>query len=358
MNLFILNQKFENVYVMNEFESFIWTDRYYAAGDFELCISPTDAAMEYVQFGNYLWFSESEHLMIIEYIETRSDAEEGDTVYIKGKSLEYILFRRIVWGERILNTTLQNGIKTLINEAIISPSVAARKIDNFVFKETDNERINSITMDTQYTGDNLYEIIQSLCEEHGVGFRILLDEETFNFVFELYDGTDRSYDQITVPQVAFSRSYSNINESEYIENREEYKNVTLIGGEGEGAARYYTTRGNVEGLERREIFTNAAHVRSEDVSASQYEAALQEEGQKTLKDNKIQQAFDGDIDYSRPFKFGVDFFVGDIVEAEDNYGMRGTFRIIEYMWSYNKNEVSCYPTFESLFESEEEQEGE
>lgn len=358
MNVFILNTKFENVYVMNDFESFIWTDRYYAAGDFELEISPSDRAMEYVKFGNYLWFSESEHLMIIEYIESQTDIENGDTVLIKGKSLEYILNRRIIWGERVISDKLQNGIKTLITEAIVNPSVAGRKIDNFVYKDTEIERIKDKTMDIQYIGDNLYEAVQSLCEQHGIGFRILLNEEDFTFVFELYDGTDRSYDQIVVPQIIFSRKYSNINESEYIENREEWKNVTLIGGEGEGSSRYYTIRGTETGLERREIFTNAANVRSEDISPAQYEAALQEEGQKTLKDNKIQMAFDGDIDYSRPFKYGQDFFVGDIVEAEDNYGMQGTFRITEYMWSYNKNEVSCYPTFESLFESEEEKEGE
>ena len=356
MNLFVLNTKFETVYVVNEFESFIWTDRYYAAGEFELVLPPSKFDRTYITFGNYLWFSESEHLMIIEYIETDSDATEGDTIIIKGKSLEYILFRRIVWGERIFNTTLQNGIQTIINESIISPSIAARRISNFVFKVNNNVRINSIKMDTQYTGDNVYEIVQSLCEENGVGFRVLLNETNKTFEFELYDGTNRSYDQIALPQVVFSSKYSNINECEYVENREEYKNVTLVGGEGEGSARRYVTVGTTSGLERREIFTNAAHVRSEvdgqTIPASQYNAELAQEGQKTLKDNKIQQAFDGDIDYSRPFKFGKDFFVGDIVEVEDNYSMQGKFRIVEYMWSYNKSEISCYPTFESLFESE------
>ncbi len=53
------------------------------------------------------------------------------------------------------------------------------------------------------------------------------------FVFELYAGFDRSYDQTENPYVIFSPKFENIINSNYIESKASLKTVTLVGGEGE-----------------------------------------------------------------------------------------------------------------------------
>ena len=116
-------------------------------------------------------------------------------------------------------------------------------------------------MDAQYTGDNLYDVIVDICKTPGIGFKITLNEAN-QFVFKLYNGTDRSYAQTKVPYVVFSPNFDNIINANYVESKAALKNVTLVGGEGEGVRRRYASVGNESGLARRELFTDARDISS------------------------------------------------------------------------------------------------
>ena len=70
MEIYVLNTNFESVAVVDEFESLIWTDRYDEAGDFELYMSMDKRLLEYLRKDYYLWNADSEHMMIIEGINT------------------------------------------------------------------------------------------------------------------------------------------------------------------------------------------------------------------------------------------------------------------------------------------------
>ena len=136
MDVTILNTNLDAVSIVDTYESFIWTDRYYAYGDFELYEAMRDGLLNYIKQDYYLQSKESEHVMIVEKIQITSDTEDGNHVTVTGRSLESILDRRIVWGQKLLSGNLQNGIKTLLNENVISPSDSNRKIPNFIFKES------------------------------------------------------------------------------------------------------------------------------------------------------------------------------------------------------------------------------
>ena len=125
---------------------------------------------------------------------------------VTGRSLESILERRIIWGQRVFNGNLQNGIQTMLNECIISPSIANRKISNFVFVPSTDPKITRLKIDNQYTGDCLYDVIKGLCEENNIGFKIVLTDEN-KFAFSLYAGVDRSYEQTENPYVVFSPNF-------------------------------------------------------------------------------------------------------------------------------------------------------
>lgn len=97
----------------------------------------------------------------------------------------------------------------MLNECIISPSIADRKISNFVFVPSTDPKITSLKIDNQYTGDCLYDVIKGLCEENNIGFKIVLTDEN-KFAFSLYAGVDRSYEQTENPYVVFSPNFENI----------------------------------------------------------------------------------------------------------------------------------------------------
>ena len=354
MDLTVLDTELSAVSVIDVYESFIWTDRYCEYGDFELYTVMDKKLLDYLKLGFYLRIRDSEHVMIIEKIKITSDFEGGNHITVSGRSLESILDRRIVWGQKTISGNLQNGIKTLLNDAVISPADSNRKIPNFIFEETTDPTITSLTIEAQYTGDNLYEVIQKICDERNLGFKMTLNENN-QFVFSLYSGTDRSYDQTEAPYVVFSPEFENIINSNYMESNSSLKNVALVGGEGEGSERKYTTVGSGQGLERRELFVDARDISSdvgdgETLSETEYNAQLQQRGKENLAENTDLTSFEGETESTVMFKYGEDFFIGDIVQIANEYGHKTKARILELVISENEEGASAYPTFKTITE--------
>lgn len=265
MDVIVLNTDLEAVSIVDEYESFIWTDRYQGYGDFELYTNMRDGVLNELRQDYYLQNRNSDHVMVIEKIQITSDVEDGNRVTVTGRSLESILDRRIVWKQTRISGNLQNGIHTLLDENVISPSDSNRKISNFIFKASMDPAITKLTINAQYTGKNLYDVIQKICEDVGIGFKLTLNDNK-QFVFELYAGTNRSYDQTENPYVIFSPKFENIINSNYMESMSSLKTITLVGGEGEGSARRYTTVGSGSNLYRRELFTDARDIQSDEYS--------------------------------------------------------------------------------------------
>lgn len=354
MELTVLNTNLDAVSMVDTYESFIWTDRYYANGDFELYSAMRDGVLDYIKQDNYLQSRDSEHVMIIEKLLIGSDTENGNHITVTGRSLESILDRRIIWGQKTLSGNFQNGVKTLLTENVISPLDNSRKIDNFVFEDSVDPTITGLKIEAQYTGDNLYDVIQKLCEEKSIGFKVLLNDRK-QFVFKLYSGTDRSYEQTSVPYVVFSPNFENIINSSYIESKSSLKNITLVGGEGEGASRKYTTVGGGSGLNRRELFTDARDISSDIgdgivLTDAEYTAQLQQRGKEKLAENTDVTSFEGQVETTIMFRYGEDFFNGDVVQIANEYGHETKARILEIVMSENEEGASIYPTFKTITE--------
>lgn len=351
MELLVLNTDFESIAVIDTYESMIWTDRYNSYGDFEILFAMDTQLLQYLKEDYYLWLKDSEHCMIIEDIKINADTEEGNHLIVTGRSLESILERRIIWGQRIFNGNLQNGIQTMLNECIISPSIADRKISNFVFVPSTDPKITSLKIDNQYTGDCLYDVIKGLCEENNIGFKIVLTDEN-KFAFSLYAGVDRSYEQTENPYVVFSPNFENIINSNYYSSRASFRNVTLVAGEGEGVSRRTAIVGSASGLDRRELFTDARDISSDTedgtLSDAEYMAQLQTKGLKNLADHIVTTAFEGEVEVTRLFKYGEDFFIGDIVQIANEYGNEGSAYISELVISNSEEGLSIYPTFKTI----------
>lgn len=374
MDAIVLNTNMEAVGIIDSYKSFIWTDRYNECGEFEMCLLTENNIPDFIRNDYYLITPESDRTMIIEKIQIKTDVDTGPTFLVSGRSLESILDRRIVWTKTSFEATsttnastgeitvtkpnLQNGIKKLIEDAIINPTLSTRKIDNFVFEESTDEKVTSLTFEAQYFGEDLYTIIKNLCQENNIGFKIILNEN-YQFVFSLYAGVDRSYDQEENPYVIFSPRFDNILNTNYLDSNESFKNVTLVGGEsetdedGEEISRdtyVVELAGFHEGMIRREIFTDAngisRNVDSEDaLTEEQYQAHLRQAGIDTLIDNTTITGFEAEIDPSMMYVYSEDYFIGDIVQIEDEYGHEGTAYIAEYIMSCEESGISAYPTF-------------
>ena len=356
MELMVLNQQFQTIDILDTFESLIWTDRYSKYGDFEIYTPINSRILESCKQDNYLWYKDSEHVMIIESILKGTDIEAGKTLTITGRSLESLLYRRIVWRQTVIYGGVQAGIKQLITENIINPIEPERKISNFIFEDSTDPAITGLpNIMAQYTGDDLYDVINKLCEYFGIGFKIMLNDNN-QFVFKLYAGKNRSYSQTANPYVIFSPNFENIIDSKYLESKKTLKNVTLVAGEGEGTARKTTTIGTTAGLERRELFTDARDISSDAngqvISDADYYAQLKQRGEEKLVEYKVAKSFEGQVEATQMFKYGRDFFLGDTVQVVDEYGIESKSRIDEIVRSQDKEGFNVYPTFTILEEDE------
>lgn len=352
MDLFLLDTKLDVVAVIDTYESLIWVERYDSYGDFELVMPVTEDVLKLLKQDYYIENQESEHLMIIEKILVTSDPEDGNRLTISGRSVESILDRRVVWGMQTVSGKFQNGIKTLLQSNIISPSNADRKIGNFIFEASSDPAITGLTLNAQFTGDNVYDVIHELCADRNLGFKVTLNDAK-KFVFKLYAGKDRSYNQLTNPYVVFSPKFDNMINSNYIESRLLLKNIALIGGEGEGSERKYaTTNSTASGLDRRELFVDARDISSDTgsetpMSDDEYTALLLQRGSENLAENIEVVSFEGEVDVTTAFKYREDFYNGDIVQIANEYGHETASRVVEVIISENKNGRTVYPTFKS-----------
>lgn len=350
MDLYVLNPDREIIGLIDDASSVIWTPRYKTAGDFEIYVRATTYNLSLLQPGNYIMRLDSDMVGIVQNIQLTTDAENGDYLTVTGPDLADLLRRRIVWTQTILTGTVENALRRLVNENIISPTKTTRQIPGFVLGTSQGF---TETISKQITGDNLLEAISAICDTYGYGFRVVLNDSR-QYEFQVYRGVDRSESQSAVPRVAFTPDYDNITSSEYGWDESNYANVALVAGEGEGLARRQTAVGDTSGLNRYEVYVDARNISSNDgeITEADYINQLREQGVETLAERAIVETFSGEIIPGQTYQYGVDYFLGDIVTVANEYGIRNDVRIVEIIESEDETGYKIIPTFEYGLESE------
>ena len=337
----IMNTNFERLAVIDDYVSFIWSTRYYTVGDFELCVS-ADGDLSLFQKDYYVVRDDDEHIGIIENVKIQSNEDGNDLMIISGRFLSALLARRIIAVQTTVDGTISSCVNQLITENVIDPEITARQIDNFTL----GDHAVSTTMQAQYTGKNLLDTISDICNAYGIGFKTTLNDDN-EFVFNLYNGVDHTYDQNTLPYVIFSDKYDNLLSSEYEENYQNIATAVLVAGEGEGTDRktLWVTDGST-GIERHEVYHDQRNIQSDDgeISSEDYNALLHEEGKECL--TQYTTAFTGTV-YFDGVKYKDDVNVGDLVVIENSrWGIYMNTRLVEVIESVSETgEYSIVPTF-------------
>lgn len=339
----ILDKEFNEIAVIDDYISLIWTTRYYLCGDFEICIDVSKANKELFQKDYYIKREDDDNIGIIESIEVKTDEDNHETAIISGRFLSSVLSRRIIAVQTQLNGPVGSGIYNLISDNVINPVINERKIDNFICGNMDiKERIEA-----QYTGKNLLETVEAICESYHIGFKTVIDENN-NMKFYLYKGIDRSYNQEENPHVIFSDEYDNLLSSLYKEEYQGMKTDILVAGEGEGLERrtLWVSPESKKGLERYEFYQDQRNISSngENISDEEYMNQLKEEGLETI--TSFTTAFEGQV-YFDNLVYKKDVFLGDICTIQNNqWGIYINSRLVEVIESIDESgNYTINPTF-------------
>lgn len=345
MELYVLNENLEIVGLLDVYNSIQWNKKYNDPGDFVLNVAHTPEVYATLKKRNYIAREDSDRVMIIEAGNTSTSENENNLV-VSGRTAETLLEWRIIWSQTNSKAgeTAEDFIRRLITENAISPADPARKIPRLKLGERKGftEKIEK-----QLTGDNLLTAIIEICKNYNYGFKMTVNENS-EFVFDLFKGVDRSYNQNNNPYVVFSEEFENLANTELSYDEKFYKNVALIGGEGEGKDRKFQTVGNTTGLNRREVFIDAKDISSNsgEIQADAYNKLLQERGKEKLAETAINEEYAGDVDSLNTYVVGVDYNIGDIVQIENENGVKATAQITGILESNDTNGYRIIPTFE------------
>lgn len=343
MNVYILNTSFEKVAVVDTYQSLIWTKRYYEPGDFELYIPAESLLLQFLKQDYYVMRDDDERVMIIEKIEIKTDAENGDYFIVTGQSLESILARRIIWTQFNWGSTNANVVAMIyqvINENAINPSTLStyRKIPNLITKAPPYTKLANLTL--QRRGTSLQEFVTEIAKEFGLGWKITLSGSTM--IFSMFEGSE----SIAV----FSYDYDNLLNTDYVNDKTNYKNAALVLGEGEGTARksQYITP-TATGINRREVYIDARDISSNDgeIGTTEYNQILKQRGIDKMTEYVASETFEGEIEPGTTFQYKTDYDLGDIVTVKNQYGIEAHPRIVEIIENFDDTGHKVVPAFET-----------
>lgn len=350
MDVYVLDKDFSILDVCDDYKSIIWTTRYFSPGDFELYLPATDKNIMLLKEDRYCVREQDrtndtfKNVMVIQKVQITTSVEDGNYLIVTGQCLKSILARRIIWQQTTITGLFELGIRKIVLENAISPTISARKIPQL---ELGTLQGYTDTMDKQVTGANLADFIEEMCTAYGIGWDVYIQNKKMRF--EFYKGEDRSYNQTVNPYVVFSPEFDNLLTTDYQYDKTDHRNVALVAGEGEGLDRTTVTVGTASGLDRYELFVDSRNTSSNDgeITAADYQKLLQEEGLENLSsdENSILENITGEVEASTNYTFGKDYFLGDIAEVFNEYGIATTPRIIEIIESEDDTGTYTIPTF-------------
>lgn len=346
MNINVLNENYEITTIVDDYTSLMWCKRYADVGALDLEIEASKENLNVFKKGYYITRDDDDAIFRIESLEIESDENGNDKLIIGALDCKCILHQRITWSQIFLNNSdVQAFIKEMLNFNFIAPSDTRRRIN---LRFDDNEELNGIGVATtrQSTYDDIGEKVIELCKTYNLGCKVYFNYETQKFHFKLFEGVDRSINQMENPRIIFAPNNDNMFSSKYDFDMSESKNVALVGGEGEGLERKLRSVGNASGLDRRETFIDASSAKDEGDLVDYYDALINE-GKNKLSELVATSKFEAEIDPT-VYKYKTDFNLGDVVTVENNYGVIINARIVEIIETWDNSGYTFEPVFEYI----------
>jgi hypothetical protein len=355
MEVYTLDPLLRREYVIDRFESCIWTERYVDKGDFELVLRSTLENRNLLKAGTKLALNLSHRIMEVESVEDKTDDEGKRILTVTGRSIEKMMEDRVAMGSLADLTTTPKWTLTG------TPGVVARKIfhdicvigilnvqdkipfineGTFLFASTIAEPIDPITVEMEPT--TVYAAIKNICDVWNLGFRLIREYDTSKLWFDIYTGSDRTTKQNILPPVVFTPELDNLKNATELTTTASAKNVAYVYSPA-GFQMVYPqdVDPEIEGFERRVLVVNASDITDENPDVV---AALIQRGKEELAQNRTYSAFDGEINTNSQYKPNRDYFLGDLVEVRNSDGVTNDMRVTELIYVSDREGERSYPT--------------
>lgn len=356
MDVYLLDNKLRRTAVIDQYVSFIWTERWPIKGDFELVVHSTPETRSLLTVGRMFAILSSKYVMMIDTIENKKDSEGRALLTLTGPSLEFILEDRVA-KKTLSNLTAEPTwslwgtpgyiIRTMFEEVCLNGKLSLADKIPFLKSGTISPPGNilepDVVMVLEFEVGTLYDAIKQMCEMYSLGARLIRNDDKSELYFEVYSGDNRTTAQETLAPVIFSQELDTLSDVTELTSMAQYKNVAYVLSEN-GSETVYASSANpsTSGFERRVLYVDASDV---DLPAgAELTAVLQQKGLDALAEHRALAAFDGEIPQNSQYTYGVHYNLGDLVEMRNADGLTNQMRVTEQIFVSDSEGDRSYPT--------------
>lgn len=355
MEVYALDSLLRREAVIDTFESLVWTERFQAAGDFQLVIKANRENREILKAGTRLVMNESYRVMTVETVEDDTTAEGLAVLTVKGPSLETTLKNRVA-KETMASTDpwLLEGVpawiaRKIFHDICVTGTLNVKDIipgvveSSFMPPSTMPEPVDPLVV--PLPPSNVYDSIKALCEVWNLGFRLILNHDTGQLHWDVYSGSDRSGMQDDYTPVVFAEALDNLQNVKRFHSIEGSKNVAYVFSPA-GYLEVYADNvpPDTAGFDRRVLLVDANDITLDYGTAEEIEAALMQRGREELAQYRTVEAFDGEINPNSQYKYQRDYYLGDVVEMRGKDGVVNLMRVTEQIFTSDRDGDKAYPT--------------
>lgn len=254
-DIYIFDSDLQLVGIVDAFKSLIWAKRYKENGDCELYVPATPENLVLCRKGYFILRDDDDMICQIKRVELDTDAENGNYIIATGYDAKRMLDQRIVWSTMTANGNAESFVRSMVDGALGSSAAEDRQmLDSTGRLIFGLGEVSGLTdrLSEQVSYKNVGEKVREYCMKFGWGYRVRLSSGVLHF--EVYKGADRT------GSVVFSDDYENLSATTYIEDESNMGNVSLIAGEGQGSARFRCIAGDVSGVDRYEVYSDAKDI--------------------------------------------------------------------------------------------------
>lgn len=311
----IISPGFELLAEIDNYESMSLIRRWHGIGEIEIRINRYKQHTDQMVKGNLILVgSQLNKAFIIRHreIELNENGKASENWLIKGLALKSITGQRITIPPDTLaydsiSADAETVMKHYVDSNLVNPADVNRKIAQVEIVAILNRGPN-IAWQSRFK--NLAEELANLSLISGLGWDFSLDIQEQRFVFDVRGWRDLTVNQTDNPPVIFSPQFDSLQSLHYTESDLNYRNVGIVGGQGEGAAREIVEVGSAAGLARHEVFIDARDI-------AEGSGDLQTRGQQKLQEFLTEQYLEGQILTNSPFVYEKDYDLGDIVTVQN-----------------------------------------
>jgi len=375
MDIFILDVLLRPVDVVDQYISFIWTERWSTFGDFQIVtIATPDNRRRFVIDTMISIPQQSKRVMIVESVEEKDDVEKGNVLTVKGRCLNSILEKRVVTKYNATHDQLLPSWDTVdisplqllelyFFDICYTGNLTSGDVIPYVQSQSTPSLYPAENIPDPYpTGSgfqwsakpkDMYSTFQDICTSYDIGFRFYKDPNASALYFESVNGCDRTTQQSTYLPVIFSADMANlVDTTNLVDNTKYYNAVWVIYFYKDSSNNDVTMSELVEtadlslsggGFQQKVKFLSVTSI-PEGTAPADIPAYLIKLGQEELARSQPVNVYDGEVTKNSTYVYEKDYNLGDLVEVRGNDGGTAYMRVVEQIFSSDSSGDSQYPS--------------